>query len=72
MTKPDWLIEQERKKNRPDPITCASCAYFYGNFVGYARYKDKTNCEIRECEIHEGCHNTIFSVRCEDYIKAMV
>ena len=72
MAKPDWLIEAEKKKNRPEPITCETCVYFYGKFSGYTKYKDKKNCEIWECELHDCCMNTKFSVRCTDYMQAML
>lgn len=71
MTKPEWLKEQERKKNLPlhEPKKCVDCIYF-GKFVKMTKHRGKTKCEVHECEIHPGCFNTMFSICCSDWCGA--
>ena len=68
MPKPGWMKDNERKKNLPDPDTCLTCIYF-GQVVGFTKYKNKERVEVRECDIHPKCLNTKYSIRCEDWIK---
>ena len=68
MSKPDWLIEAERKRNcrRPDPDTCITCIYL-GRPYKLVKHKGIEWTELYECDIHPGCFNTKFSICCDDY-----
>lgn len=71
MSKPEWLVEQEKKKHVKayEPRLCVDCIYF-GKFVKFTKHKGKEKCEVHECDIHPGCFNTKFSVCCGDWTKA--
>lgn len=68
MAKPDWLIEQERKKSQPkrEFPKCCDCVY-YGRPVKKTRHKGKELIPVFECDLHPGCFNTMYSVRCDDW-----
>ena len=68
MTKPQWLIDNERKRNAPEPDMCHTCIY-YGKIVGTTKHRGKTRCDVHECDIHPGCFNTQFSICCADHTK---
>lgn len=68
MTKPQWLIDQEKKKQAPEPRKCCDCIY-YGKIVGTTKHKGKERCNVHECDIHPKCFNTRFSICCDDWTK---
>lgn len=70
MPKPKWLKEIEREKTRVKPpvICCGTCRNF-GRFVKYTKYMGKETVEVHECDVHPGCFNTKYSIRCDDYLK---
>lgn len=72
MTKPDWLIEAEKKKNQPvrGYTYCKDCKHFNGKYIRETKHKGKERCAVWECAIHPGCYNTRYSIRCEDWESA--
>lgn len=69
MPKPDWLVEAEKKINRlkkAEPVCCDSCIYF-GRFIKMTKHRNDEWTEVHECDIHENCFNTKFSIRCDDW-----
>lgn len=66
MPKPEWLVEQEKRKPAKEYLTCATCVYF-GKPIRETTYKGKERCVIHECSLHPGCFNTKFSIICDDY-----
>lgn len=65
MPKPDWLIENEKKKRRFIKY-CEHCRYF-GDIVKQTKHNRKEVVDVHECAIHHGCFNTKYSVGCSDW-----
>lgn len=71
MTKPDWLIEAERKKNtiKYKPRTCGECAYF-GKPIRMVNVLDQPGKHmLRECDVQPGMFNTRFAFACTRWSK---
>lgn len=71
MTKPDWLVENEKKKRQPKLKMCKDCTHF-GEVVKFNKVKIGGKIEklaIRECDIHSGCMNSRLSYACKDWIR---
>lgn len=68
MPKPSWLVEMERKKAHPkkESPLCKDCLYF-GKPIKMVKHKGEEWVETHECQIHEGCFNTKFSICCNDW-----
>ena len=66
--KPQWLkdIEDGVVHHKRDYNTCGTCIYF-GKVIKYVRHRGKNWIQLCECEIHQGCLNTEYSVCCDDY-----
>lgn len=70
MTKPDWLVENERSKRQPKFKKCMDCIY-YGPVIEKRKIKRSgkvTYIYMHECDIHPGCLNSDLSLRCSDWI----
>ena len=66
MSKPEWLVEAEKARSKPEPDTCGTCANI-GRFIRQTRHKGKELTWIFECSVHAGCLNTKFSICCDDW-----
>lgn len=72
MTKPQWLIEAEKKKNnnlKYTPRTCGECAN-WNEPVDKVKVLGQSGKHIRrKCAVHHQCINTRFAYACEDFLR---
>lgn len=71
MSKPRWLsdIERDAKKVERKCDLCSECAYF-GKPVKLTRHRGTEVVEVHECDIHDKCLNTMYSICCDDWTPA--
>lgn len=69
MSKPQWLKDREANVQRvvKEPDLCVGCIY-YGPLVKFSKHKGKERIAVHACDIHPGCENTEYSIRCDDFM----